>query len=127
MSRTIVIRVGPVEQARRELIEDLDAITRRSRVRRRREIWFASLAAAAATLTDRRLALLQIICEKRPRSTAQLAQLTRRGQRAVDADVRVLVRLGLVELVGEGSGQRPVARFDRIQLAGDLTIARVAA
>jgi predicted transcriptional regulator len=127
VTRTIVIRVRPVEQARRELVDDLDAITRRSRVRRRREIWFASLAAAAAALTDRRLALLQIICEKRPRSTAQLAQLTRRGQRGVDADVGVLVRLGLVELIGEGARQRPVARFDRIQLAGDLTIARVAA
>jgi predicted transcriptional regulator len=127
VSRTIVIRVGPVEQARRELVEDLDAVTQRSRVRWRREIWFASLAAAAATLTDRRLALLQVICEKRPRSTAQLAQLIRRGQSAVNADVRVLVRLGLVEVVREGSRQRPVARFDRIQLAGDLTIARAAA
>jgi len=127
VSRTIVIRVGPVEQARRELVEDLDAMTRRRRVRRRREIWFASLAAAAATLTDRRLALLRVICEKRPRSTVQLARLAGRGQRAVDADVGVLVRLGLVELVSERAWQRPVARFDRIQLAGDLTIARVAA
>lgn len=127
MSRTVVIRVGAVDQARRELLEDLGVISQGARLPQRREIWFPNLAAAAAALTDRRLVLLRLICDKRPRSMSQLARLAARGKRAVEADVRILARIGLVELVGERAKQRPVARFDRIRLAGDLTLARAAA
>ena len=127
MSRTVVIRVGPVDQARRELKADLAAITRGERVRRRREIWFASLAELAAILTERRLALLRLMYQKQPRSMAQLARLADRGVKGVEADVRALAQTGLVKLVATRTGQRPVAGFDRIHLAGDIALARAAA
>ena len=77
MSRTVVIRVGPVEQARREFKEDVATLERGGRVRRQREIWFANLHDAAKALSERRLALLRLLCQKRPRSEADLAQRAR--------------------------------------------------
>jgi predicted transcriptional regulator len=127
VNRTVVIRVGSVAQARRELREDLAALVRGARVRHRREIWFASLAQAARTLTERRLELLQLICRRRPRSTADLARAVGRPVKSVEADIRVLVQLGLVKLVGTRIGERPVAQYDRIHLAGDIAVARAAA
>jgi len=127
VNRTIIIRVGPVEQARREFKEDLAVATKGRRLRRRREIWFANLGEAAKTLTDQRLALLRLVCQEQPRSIAGLARLAHRSPTRVAADLRVLVRVGLVQLVGEGDTQRPVAVCDRIQLAGDLALPRAAA
>ena len=127
MSRTVVIRVGPVEQARREFKEDVATLERGGRVRRQREIWFANLNDAAKALSERRLALLRLLCQKRPRSEADLARLAGRSLRSVVTDLRALARVGLVEIVANGRHQRPVAAYDRIHLAGDIPLVRVAA
>lgn len=127
MSRTVVLRIGSVAQARRELKEDLETIVSGERVRHRREIWFTSLAQLASVLTERRLELLRLIHRKHPRSVAHLARFARRGARSTEADLRALAQLGLVQLVSAGAVQRPVAGYDRIHLAADIAIARAAA
>lgn len=127
MNRTITVRVGPVEHARREFKEDLVVAAKGGRLRRRREIWFANLEEAARILTEQRLALLRLVSQKQPRSTADLARMAHRSLNRVAADLHVLARLGLVQLLGEGGAQRPVAACGRIQLAGDLTLPRAAA
>ncbi len=127
MGRTVVIRVGPVEQARRELREDLSALERGARVHRRREIWFANLNDAAKALSERRLMLLRLLCQKRPQSEADLARLAGRSVRGVGIDLRALVRVGLVEMITNGKHPRPVAVYDRIQLAADIALMRAAA
>jgi predicted transcriptional regulator len=127
VSRTIVIRVGTAEQARKELKGTLTGIVRGTWVKQRREIWFPSLARAAAILSEQRLVLLRIIAQRRPRSIPEIARLAGRPAKDVQSDLRVLTGAGLVDLVGTGAKQRPVAAFDRLQLAGDIDIARAAA
>jgi predicted transcriptional regulator len=126
VNRTVVIRVGPAEQARRELKEDLAAITAGDRLKERREIWFPSLAQLASVLTEGRLALLQLIHEKHPASVARLARLAGRSEKSTAADLQTLADVGLLKLVSARGGQRPVARYDRIHLAGDITLGRAA-
>lgn len=127
MSRTVVIRVGPVDQARRELGADLATLQGGGRVQRRREIWFANLNDAVRTFSERRLTLLRLLCQKRPRSEGSLARLARRSVRSVATDLRALARVGLVEMVPAGKNLRPVAIYDRIHLAADIALARDAA
>jgi predicted transcriptional regulator len=127
VSRTVVIRVGSVEQARRELKAALTAIVEGERVHQRREIWFATLGQLASVLSERRLEVLRLVHRKRPRSLGQLARLAGRRAEPVRADVRALAEAGLVKLVGVGAAQRPVAAYDRIHLAGDIALARDAA
>ena len=126
MNRTVVIRVGPAEQARRDLKADLAAITAGDRMKERREIWFPSLAQLAAVLTEERLELLQVVHDRRPASIARLAQLAGRSQESTAADLQTLAGVGLIELVSARGGQRPVARYDSIHLAGDITLGRAA-
>ena len=126
MNRTVVIRGGPAEQARRELKADLAAITAGDRLKARREIWFPSLAQLAAVLTEERLELLQVVHDRRPASIARLAQLAGRSQESTAADLQTLAGVGLIELVSARGGQRPVARYDSIHLAGDITLGRAA-
>ena len=127
MNRTVVIRAGPVEQARRELQQDLAAILGSEPVKRRREIWFPSLAPLASVLTERRLEFLRLVHEKRPTTIARLARLAGRGEKSTEADLQTLAGVGLVKLVRARGGQRPVAQYDRIHLTGDIALSRVAA
>ena len=127
MSRTVVLRVGSAEQSRKELSDALATIGRGEPLVRVREIWFSSLGQLAATLTERRLELLRLIRRKRPKSVGDLARLAGRGTRAIETDLQALALAGLVKLVTTGKVKRPVAGYDRIHLAGDITIARAAA
>lgn len=127
MNRTVVIRIGPAEEPRRELKADLAAMMAGEQVRRRREIWFPSLEQLASVLTNKRLELLRLIHRRRPQSVMQLARLAKRGVRAVECDLRILARAGLVKVIETGTTKRPVAGYDRIHLAGDIPIARAAA
>ena len=127
MSRTVVVRVGPAEQARRELSDALATIGRGEPIVPAREIWFASIEQLAATLTERRLELLRLIRRERPRSVKALARLAGRSTGTVEKDLQALALAGLVKLLTTGRVKRPVAGYDRIQLAGDITIARAAA
>lgn len=127
MKRTVVIRVGPVEQSRRELKGELAAIMRGEPVGSRREIWFPNLTQLAAVLTERRLELLRLIHEKHPASIARLARSAGRAMKSIDADLQALADVGLVKLVVVGKLVRPLAQYDRIHLAGDIALGRAAA
>jgi predicted transcriptional regulator len=126
VNRTVVIRVGPAQQARRELKQDLAAITAGHRLKERREIWFPNLAQLASVLTEERLALLQLIPEKHPASVARLARLAGRSEKATAADVQTLAEVGLIKFVSVRGVERPIARYDRIHLAGDITLGHAA-
>jgi predicted transcriptional regulator len=127
VSRTVVVRVGPAEQARRELSDALAAIGRGEPIVPAREIWFSSIEQLAATLTESRLELLRLIRRERPPSVKALARLARRSAGTVEKDLQALALAGLVKLVATGRVKRPVAGYDRIHLAADITIARAAA
>jgi predicted transcriptional regulator len=127
VSRTVVIRVGTVQQVRRELGLSLAAIERGEPVRRTREIWFATLDQVAALLTGPRLELLRLVHQERPRSVAHLVRLAKRGAPAIEEDLQLLATAGLLKIVTKGRAKRPVAGYDRIHLAGDITIGRAAA
>jgi predicted transcriptional regulator len=127
VKRTVVIRVGPVEQSRRELKGELAAIVRGEPVGSRREIWFPNLAQLAAVLTESRLELLRLIHEKHPASVARLARSAGCAKKSIEADLQALADVGLVKLVVAGRLVRPLAQYDRIQLAGDIAVGRAAA
>jgi predicted transcriptional regulator len=52
--------------------------------------------------------------------------LAGRSEKSTAADLQTLADVGLVKLVSARGGQRPVARYDRIHLAGDITLGRAA-
>ena len=61
-------------------------------------VYFESIDALRAVLTDKRLELLKAIKENRPNSIYELAKIVGRDIKNVNEDVRLLADLGFVKL-----------------------------
>lgn len=67
-------------------------------------LYFTSLEELRQVLTERRLELLRLIHKERPGSIKELAALSGRDFKNVNADVHLLARLGLLDLAEEEAG-----------------------
>jgi predicted transcriptional regulator len=86
-------------------------------------LYFLDLATFRRCLTPKRLELLWLIGEKRPRSVRELAAIVKREPKNVNEDLRYLVSVGLVEFRrggGRGNAKTPVVPYDRVDLSLEL-------
>lgn len=87
------------------------------------EVFFESVDAMRAILTEERINLLRAIKTKKPKSIYELAKVTGRNIKNVSQDVNHLAELGLIDLKKSGDPRRskkPVLLADRIQV--EITI-----
>ena len=94
--KTIRVRIKSVEQALDDAIDAMGAIQSKKRVAKRRGEYFEGLEAVRAALTEKRLALVRLVRERKPASVAELARLARRDFKSVYRDVEALRDLGLI-------------------------------
>jgi predicted transcriptional regulator len=83
------------------------------------EVYFESVDAMRAVLTEERVNLLKAIKAKKPKSIYELAKVTGRNLKNVSQDVNRLAELGLIDLKKSGDPRRskkPVLLADRIQV-----------
>lgn len=69
-------------------------------------LYFTSIDELRQVLTDKRLELLRLIHTEKPGSIKDLAASAKRDFKNVNADVHLLARLGLLELVEEKAGPK---------------------
>ncbi len=84
-------------------------------------IFFTSLEAVRALLTDKRLALLRLIREHDPKSINQLATIAGRDFKNVHADLMLLKNYGLVQMgrrtgAGRTAGQSISVPYQAINI-----------
>ncbi len=94
--KTLEIKIKSREQADAEFA--LAFKSGASRKSAKTGVFFTSLEAVRALLTDKRLELLHLIREHSPRSINQLAGIARRDFKNVYTDVMLLKDYGLVQL-----------------------------
>ena len=91
----------------------------REPVKPRAGVYFVSLAALRQVLSPKRVELLRTIRERRPRSLYELSRILERDVKNVQADVALLVRIGLVKLSREKTGRErtaPTVGYDALRL-----------
>ncbi len=96
--KTIRVKIRSVEQVLDDAIDTMRALQVRKRVVKRRGEYFESLEAVRAALTEKRLALVRMVRERKPASVAELARLARRDFKSVYRDVEALRDLGLITM-----------------------------
>ena len=69
-------------------------------------LYFTSIDELRRVLTDKRLELLRLIHTEKPGSIKELADIAKRDLKNVNADVHLLARLSLLELVEEKAGSK---------------------
>ena len=86
-----------------------------------REIQFQSVEAGAKLLSAKNRALLRVIAEQKPRSVAELATITGRGEQNLMRTLRKLSLAGIVRLDrGEGRAYRPIVAARKVYFEIDL-------
>jgi predicted transcriptional regulator len=121
--KTLEIRIESREQAYSELLQvfnDVQAGKKLPTVRKT-EVFFTSLDAVRALLTDKRMELLHLIKLHSPRSINQLAAIAKRDFKNVHTDVMLLKEYGLIQLGKRGktrktSGQAPSVPYQAINI-----------
>ena len=77
-------------------------------------IGVSSLKELQTLLSPKRLELLKVIKEHKPRSIKELAEMVKRDVRNVHRDLVILEAVGLVELEKRGKEVRPVVDYEEI-------------
>ena len=72
-------------------------------------VWFPSMATMAAVLSEDNQALLRLICDQRPKSLTELAELTGRQVPNLSRTLRMIEGYGLVELKKNVREIEPIA------------------
>ena len=95
--KTLEIRIKSRAQADAEFVAAFKGV-RPAKSPVKPGVYFTSLEAVRALLTDRRLALLHLVREHAPKSINQLAKISGRDFKNVHADVMLLKSYGLLQM-----------------------------
>lgn len=68
---------------------------------------FLDLHTLLQVVTEKRVEIIELIAKQNPHSIQQIANMTGRQKQAVDRDIKILEKYGIVELVPEGRDKIP--------------------
>jgi predicted transcriptional regulator len=110
--KTLEIKIKSREQADVDFLEVVNSIKagKKLPIVRKPEVYFTSLEAVRALLTDKRLELLHLIKKHSPRSINQLASIAGRDFKNVHTDIMLLKDYGLVQLSKRGKTTKTAGR-----------------
>lgn len=108
--KTLEIQIKSREQADAEFSRAFKAVQTGKKVSPSRGIYFTSLEAVRALLTDRRLAILHLVREHAPKSINQLAKIAGRDFKNVHADVMLLKNYGLIQMEKRGKTRSTITK-----------------
>ena len=108
--KTLEIRIKSRAQADAEFIAGYKGSVTKKKAAAKPSVYFTSLAAVRALLTDKRLALLHLIREHSPRSINQLAAIAKRDFKNVHTDVMLLRDYGLIQMGKPGKVRSTLAQ-----------------
>lgn len=102
--KTLEIKIKSLEQADADFLEVIKNVQAGKKLPRVRapEVYFTSLEAVRALLTDKRFELLHLIRKHSPRSINQLASIAGRDFKNVHTDIMLLKKYGLIKLTKRG-------------------------
>lgn len=112
-TKKVKIGIKGVKEALGDFAETAEAIERGESVSKEFGIYFEDIEAFRKALTPRRLELIHIIKQRRPKSIQELSRIAKRDIRNVSDDMKLLTDLGLVEIKKNESGRKETVPFVR--------------
>ena len=110
--KTLEIKIKSLEQADADFLEVIKRVQAGKKLPRvsAPEVYFTSLEAVRALLTDKRFELLHLIRKHSPRSINQLASIAGRDFKNVHTDIMLLKKYGLIKLNKRGKTTKTAGR-----------------
>jgi predicted transcriptional regulator len=105
---TLNIEIKTRDQANAEFVSAFEAAqSGKKSAAPKGGVYFTSLEAVRSLLSDKRMALLHLIRECRPKSIYELAKISGRDFKNVHSDVTLLKRYGLIRMLKGKKAQIP--------------------
>ena len=117
--KNIKIGISTTEQILSEFQKTGEAIERGELPQKNEKIYFENINTLKNVLTDKRLALLRNIKERKPKSIYELAKMLKRDVKNVNDDVSKLSELGFITLMKSKTKRvrvSPTVEYDKILL-----------
>lgn len=120
--KNIVVEVKSIEDTLKEVKEVMKNIKEGKLVKKKESISFNNIDIMRKVLTNKRLELIKTIKKYKPKSIYQLAKIVKRDSKSVNIDLKILSKLGMVDLKSKERGREnivPSVDYEEI----DVTIA----
>ncbi|MBI3013451.1 MAG: winged helix DNA-binding protein [Elusimicrobia bacterium] len=96
--KTLEIKIKSPEEGYKDVIQTYKNVQARKKIKPRMGTYFSSLEAVRNLPTEKRLELLHVIREKKPKSIRELSHITDRDFKNVHEDIQILKSYGLVKM-----------------------------
>jgi predicted transcriptional regulator len=110
--KTLEIKIKSLAQADEDFLDVIKSVQAGKKLPRVRapEVYFTSLEAVRALLTDKRFELLHLIRKHSPRSINHLTSIAGRDFKNVHTDIMLLKKYGLIKLNKRGKTTKTAGR-----------------
>jgi len=96
--KNIVVEVKSIEDTLKEVKEVMGKIKEGKLVKKKESISFNNIDIMRKVLTNKRLELIKVIKKHKPKSIYKLAKIVKRDSKSVHFDVKLLNKLGMIDL-----------------------------
>ncbi len=124
--KKITVEIKPIKDVLKEAAQVMERIRKGKHVKAKEGLSFGSVESFREFFTPKRIELLQIIRQRRPKSIYELAKLTNRELKSVVVDIKILEKYGLIDTkkvaVKGKTGYRVVPSFNYDKLTVDIAM-----
>jgi predicted transcriptional regulator len=117
--KKVKIGIRSIEESLGDFAAAAKAIQRGKKVKKETGVFFESIVGFRKALTTKRLELLHIIKNKKPKSLQELARFAKRDMKSIVTDIKILEELELVDMKRKQDGRKestPTVDYDKIDL-----------
>jgi predicted transcriptional regulator len=119
--KEFVIQVKNVKDSLKDFADTYKKINKGEKVKPVEKLTFVDIDTFRKFATSKRIELLKVIKEKKPRSIKELGNLTKRDYKSINIDLKILQELNLVEIDKEDYRSVPKIKYDSITVKIPLT------
>ncbi|MBI1935841.1 hypothetical protein HYS31_05360 [Candidatus Woesearchaeota archaeon] len=118
--KNIAVEIKSVEDTLKEAKGVMEKLKEGKSVSKKESISFSNIDIMRKALTNKRLELIKAIKRYKPKSIYQLAKIVERDSKSVNADLKLLNNLGMVDLKPQERGREnivPRVEYQKIDVA----------
>ncbi len=118
--KNIVVEVKSVEDTLKEAKDVMEKIKKGGLIGKKESISFRNIDVMRKVLTNKRLQLIKTIKKYKPNSIYELAKIVGRDAKSVNIDVKVLYKLGMIDLKKTDKKREsitPTVEYNEIDIA----------
>lgn len=116
MKKEFIVQIKDLKSSLKDFAKTYKKLEKGEEIKPVEKLTFVDVDVFRKFATTKRIELLRIIKEKKPKSIKELERLTKRDYKSINVDIEVLKKLNLVEIKKEDHKSVPKINYDEIDV-----------